>query len=288
MNHQAGKSKTIGVIGLGLIGGSLGLSFQKVGYKVFGLTHKESTAIRAKERGLANIVSTDPESLKECSIIVIALPIDQILKPDPALVKSLPMDAIITDVASVKAPVIKIWKELHPNFVPSHPMAGNNQSGVEAGVENLFQSKPWVSTPDKTTNSNAIKIIKELAISIGCNWISADSLTHDKAVALISHLPVLVSAALLKSAGIEKNESILNLAIKLSSSGFEDTTRVGGGNPLLGMSMIKNNSSAILHCLRSYQESLKKIEQYIICEQWEALIKELETTKIIRKNFLDD
>ena len=286
MQNPSKHLETIGIVGMGLIGGSLGLSCQKLGYQVHGLTHKESTAIRAKERGLANIVSTNPKNLNKCSIIILALPIKELLQPEQKLINSLPKDAVITDVGSVKTPIIEVWKKLHPNFVPSHPMAGTNQTGVEAGIENLFHGKPWISTPDETTSLKAIKIIKNLAISLGCKWITADANSHDKAVALISHLPVLVSAALLKTAAQAKDEAIIKLAMSLSSSGFEDTTRVGGGNPQLGVSMVKNNTSTILEFLNSYQQSLKTLEEYIVSEEWDSIENELEQTNIIRCNFL--
>ena len=125
MRQKSQSSKKIGIVGLGLIGGSLGLDLQELGYKVHGLTKKSSTATRAKERNLAQETSTDPAILKDCSIVILALPISDILKPSRELTNVLPKDAVITDVASVKYPVLKVWKELHPRFVASHPMKGD-------------------------------------------------------------------------------------------------------------------------------------------------------------------
>ena len=288
MNLKLQTSNKIGIIGLGLIGGSLGLSLQEIGCKVYGVTNRTVTAERAKERKLANYVSTDPKILSNCDIVIIALPLDHLLNPDINLVNSLPPNAVITDVGSVKAPVLEIWQKLHPNFVPSHPMAGTNNSGVEAGIKDLFKGKPWVSTPDDQTNPQAIEIIHNLAISLGCKWILTDVNTHDQAVALISHLPVIVSAALLDAASNSKDKSIIDLSISLASSGFIDTTRVGGGNPELGMSMAKHNYSAIIESLNSYQESFQQFKELIVSKKWEDVLDKLKKTNSSRAEFLNN
>ena len=288
MEKETNNSKPIGIVGLGLIGGSLGLDLQRLGYQVHGLAHRVTTVQRAKERGLAHRISTDPQILNQCSIIIFALPLPQLLKPSPELIKELPLDAVITDVGSVKAPILKTWEKLHPNFVASHPMCGTNKEGVEAGIENLFKGKPWVATPNEKTNLDSLHIIKELAISLGSSWVTTEASIHDQAVALISHLPVLIGAALLKTVSSEKDPTIVELAKMLASSGFTDTTRVGAGNPELGSSMMENNTAAILHCLDLYKGSLTKLEEKIISKDWIELQQELETTKNYRPQFLKE
>ena len=134
--------QTVGVVGLGLIGGSLGLDLQARGCWVQGLVHRPSTAERAVERGLANAVSTDPACLAHCDLVILALPIPLLLKPDPVLVEALPDTAVITDVASVKAPVLAAWRDCHPRFVASHPMAGTEYAGVEAGQRDRSRGAP--------------------------------------------------------------------------------------------------------------------------------------------------
>tara|TARA_Y100001968_G_scaffold3933_1_gene3448 strand:- start:2812 stop:3678 length:867 start_codon:yes stop_codon:yes gene_type:complete len=288
MEQTLNTSKNIGIVGLGLIGGSLGLDLQNLGYKVYGVTHRLKTVQRAKERGLAQIISTNPKILSQCSIVILALPLKELLNPDPKLISELPVNAVITDVGSVKSPVLKLWKDLHPHFVASHPMAGTNKEGVEAGTNNLFKGKAWISTPDSTTNLEALETIKQLAISLGSNWITAKPTIHDEAVALISHLPVLISAALLKTIESEQDQSVLTLAKALASSGFADTTRIGAGNPQLGTSMMENNTSAILHFLLAYKDSLKQLEEKIISHDWKRFKEDLEKTKIIRPEFLNE
>ncbi len=275
----------IGVVGLGLIGGSLGLDLQSLGFKVHGLTHRKETAERAIELELASKISTNPSILTDCSLIILALPIKELLDPTKELLNCLPQKAVITDVGSVKEPILKIWKKLHPRFVASHPMAGTNKSGVESGRRNLFQNRTWVCTPDENTNQNALKLVKLFAEKLGSRWIQADARAHDEAVALISHLPVLISAALLKTVEGNKDQDLFPLLKELASSGFADTTRVGGGNPTLGAAMASSNTNAILKGIKNYQSIINDFEKLIKEENWPDLKEQLNQTKILREEF---
>ena len=279
--------QTVGVVGLGLIGGSLGLDLQARGCWVQGLVHRPSTAERAVERGLANAVSNDPACLAHCALVILALPIPLLLKPDPVLVAALPDTAVVTDVASVKAPVLAVWRDCHPRFVASHPMAGTEHAGVEAGQRDLFKGRPWIATPDDSTDPEALARVEVLASGLGSRWTTAAAAQHDQAVALISHLPVFVSAALLRAVGDERDPAVRQLAMTLASSGFADTSRVGGGNPALGVAMAAGNTEAVLRGLAAYRWSLEQLEEAVLNENWQQLHQELERTQSLRPSFLD-
>ena len=276
----------IGIVGLGLIGGSIGLDLQNLDYEVYGLVNHEKNLVKARERKLAQVISTDPKILCECSLIILALPISQLLDPHSNLIEALPTKAVVTDVASVKSPIIDVWRELHPKFVASHPMAGTIDKGVEAGRNELFINRPWVATPEETTDPEALRTVHDLAVELGSHWITTDPKTHDQAVALISHLPLFTSAALLQTLCKEKNETLLSLAKKMASTGFADTTRVGGGNPDLGISIASNNSSALLEAIKLYRLSIENLETLIHKKQWTKLHQELKENQLIRDEFL--
>jgi len=278
--------KNIGIVGLGLIGGSLGLDLQKLGYTVYGITHREKTAQRARERKLAQIVSTDPSVLKNCSLIYLALPLEQLLNPSSALINAIPRNAVVTDVGSIKLPILNTWNKLHPRFVASHPMTGTEESGVNSGQPNLFKNKPWVVTPNKETDQKALDIVHQMSLSLGAQWISSEAQMHDEAVGLISHLPVLISAALIKTLFTDINPSTYSLAKSIASSGFADTSRVGGGNPVLGVSMAKFNKASLKRHLSSYRNSLDLFEKYLLEEKWNELEKILINTQEERQNFI--
>ncbi len=286
MELKSKPSENIGIVGLGLIGGSLGLDLQKLGYTVYGITHREETAKKARERKLAQFVSTDPNILKDCSIIYIALPLEQLLKPSSLLINAIPKNAVVTDVGSVKVPVLNTWNNLHPRFVASHPMTGTEESGVNSGQHNLFKNKPWVVTPVKETDQKALEIIHQISSSLGCKWIISEAQIHDEAVSLISHLPVLISATLINTVSTNINPSLYSLAKSIASSGFADTSRVGGGNPELGVSMAKFNKKNLLRYILNFKNSLALLEKFILEEDWNELEKVLLRAQEGRQDFI--
>jgi arogenate dehydrogenase (NADP+) len=294
----------VGIVGLGLIGGCLGLDLIARGATVRALVHRQATAERARARALATEVSTDPRVLQECGIVVLALPLDRLLEPDPALLEALPSRAVLTDVGSVKAAVLARWEaEVGGRFVACHPMAGTTRAGVEAGEAGLFLGRPWVATPSQRTDPDALEAVRQLAEAVGGRWLTCSAADHDRAVALISHLPVLVGAALLQSvdrggaagspaagapaqSGTEGREGMGALVRALASSGFADTTRVGGGNPELGTLMARCNREALLTALAHYREALTGLEQLVASGSWDALREELERCERLRPEFL--
>ena len=279
--------RKVGIVGLGLIGGSIGLDLRAHGVSVQGLVHRVSTSERALQRGLVDAVSCDPACQKDCDLVVLALPLEALLQPQDALLQALPSEAVITDVGSVKGAVLDVWRGRHPRFVASHPMAGTAESGVDSGCRGLFRGRAWVGTPEAGTDPEALKQVSALACSLGAHWISADPLIHDQAVALISHLPVMVSAALLRVLGEGRDPRVRDLARQLASSGFADTTRVGGGNPALGTAMACHNTSALLKSLAAYRWSLEQLEEAILNGHWAQLEQELEKTRSLRPGFLE-
>jgi len=290
------QSRPVGIVGLGLIGGSLGLDLQAAGLEVRALVHRETTAERARQRQLATRVDTDPAVLDSCGLVVLALPLDRLLDPDQALLQSLPPAAVLTDVGSVKQPVLIGWQNLLERsgradqvslFVASHPMAGTARAGVEAGVAGLFQDRPWVATPDARTSPGALALVEALANAVGARWLTCSAADHDRAVAWISHLPVLVGAALLQAADRGSGASGLGgLARALASSGFADTTRVGGGNPELGTLMARCNREALLAALDGYREAIGSLQELVRDGRWQELAGVLEESQRLRPSFL--
>ncbi|MCP9839050.1 prephenate/arogenate dehydrogenase [Synechococcus sp. J7-Johnson] len=282
--------RPVGVVGLGLIGGSIGLDLMALGVEVRGLVHRPATAERARQRGLASQVSTDPAVLKGCAMVLLALPLDQLLEPSPDLLAALPEGAVIADLASVKAPVLAAWEPLVPHFVATHPMAGTIAAGVEAGLPNLFRGRPWVATPTLQTDPGALEHVRAMAVALGAQWLECEAHDHDQAVALISHLPVLVSAALLRAAehGAEASPqaALPQLVRALASSGFADTTRVGGGNPELGILMARSNRAALAEALGYYRQALEGLEGLLKQHDWDGLGRELEACRDLRPEFL--
>ena len=277
----------IGIVGLGLIGGSLGLKLQSLNHTIYGIANNEINKKKAKEKKLANFVSCDLNLLKECELIILALPIKDLINPSEQLVASIPQESFVTDVGSVKEPIVKKWEKLHPLFIGSHPMAGTEQRGVDSGFEGLFKNAMWVITPTKNSDLNAIKTISELIKSMSCSICQTTPKDHDKAVSLISHLPIFLASALIETAHTKNNQSLLDLTQKLAATGFADTSRVGGGNEQLGLDLAINNQINVLNSINNFKNKLNILESLIKEKNWDLLSKKLAEAKENRQNFIN-
>lgn len=218
-------------------------------------------------------------------IVVIATPIAAIMPTVQSLIPHLSPHTVLTDVGSVKAPIVNQLAPLWPNFIGGHPMAGTAHQGIEAIEQYLFRDRPYVLTPTSLTPSHQIQPLKSMIDAIGANLIQCEPQDHDRAVALISHLPVMVSTNLI-STSCNQDEDVTHLAQQLASSGFADTSRVGGGNPELGIMMAKFNQEALLASLTDYQHHLAYLAELIKTEQWETLEGILHDNQQARPRFL--
>jgi len=277
----------IGIVGLGLIGGSLGLKLQSLNHTIYGIANNEFNEKKAKDNKLANFVSCDLNLLKKCELIILALPIKDLISPSKQLVSSIPQQTIITDVGSVKEPIVNKWENLHPLFIGSPPMAGTEKSGVDSGFEDLFKNANWIITPTQNSDSNAIRIISERIKSMDCEICQASPKEHDEAVSLISHLPIFLASALIETAQTKNNQSLLDLTQKLASTGFADTSRVGGGNEQLGLDLAINNQMNVLNSINNFKNKLNILESLIKEKNWDLLSKKLAEAKENRQNFIN-
>ncbi len=276
----------IGLVGLGLIGGSMGLDLRNYGFEVLGVSRKQKTCQQALDLGAVDEASTDLSLLKSVDLIYICTPINTITPILKQLIPHLQPQTIVTDVGSVKKPVVEECSHLWSNFVGGHPMAGKAEQGIEAAQKGLFIKAAYVLTPTSTTPQLAIDSVGEIATILGCQLSICSPETHDRAVAWISHLPAMVSASLIAACMEELDPSVLQLAQNLASSGFRDTSRVGGGNPELGEMMARYNSSQLLNALCQYRQSLDTIIKFIQQEDWCSLQEFLQATQDARSNFL--
>lgn len=280
----------IGIVGLGLIGGSLGLdilALEQDNY-VWGLSRNPETCKQAIKIKAVNIASTDVVEIPDrdrTDIIVICTPIAAILPTIAALAPQLPSNVIFTDVGSVKAAIVEPASKICKRFVGSHPMAGTAFQGILAAERNLFKNRPCVITP--STDIEAVEKVRSLWQSVGMNIYECSPEEHDRAVASISHLPVMVSASLINACQQEEDKSVLKLAQNLASSGFRDTSRVGGGNPELGRLMAEYNQSALLRSLYTYQQSLQEVINLIENKQWQELEVLLASTQSDRPLYVE-
>lgn len=276
----------IGIVGLGLIGGSLAVDLRSRGHRILGVSRRRETCLEAVTRQIVDQADVEFSLMANAEVVFICTPIAAISRTVEQLIPHLHPTAILTDVGSVKMPVVQAVAPLWPNFVPAHPMAGTAESGLDAAVPNLFVGRPYVITPTEQTPSTAVATVTELARSLGSEVYQCRPEDHDCAVAWISHLPVFVSASLISACMREPMGTRIKLAQQLASSGFRDTSRVGGGNPELGMMMAQYNRGELLRSLYTYREQLNQFIGAIEAEDWPALTEALEQTQTHRPFFV--
>ncbi|KAI9134681.1 prephenate/arogenate dehydrogenase [Acaryochloris sp. CCMEE 5410] len=276
----------IGIVGLGLIGGSLAYDFRALGYKVLGVSRQPQTCEDAVKLGAVDVASGDLTSLAPVDVVFICTPVSVIDAIAARLIPHLSQNAILTDVGSVKGSVVKRLTPLWPCFIGGHPMAGSEETGIHAAQSRLFAGNPYILTPTAETPADVIETMKELVSQLDCNLHECSPTVHDRAVAWISHLPKMTSAALITACLSEADSEILQLAQSFASSGFRDTSRVGGGNPELGCMMAQYNREELLRSLHQYRHSLDQLTDVIERSDWSALEDLLNQTQAERPKFL--
>jgi arogenate dehydrogenase (NADP+) len=286
-NGMSKSKMNIGILGLGLIGGSLGFDLRSQGHHILGVSRRESTCQKAVALGSVDEASVDLSLLAAAEVVFICTPLALIVPQFEQMIANLSAATVVTDVGSAKAPIVKAISPLWDNFIGGHPMAGRTDSGIEAAQRNLFVDKPYVLTPITTTPTSAISVVEEIVRSLGANIYYCQPEQHDRAVSWISHLPVMVSSSLIAACLSETDPDVLELAQKLASSGFRDTSRVGGGNPELGVMMARYNRQALLRSLQQYRHNLDELTNLIEQENWAVLEQKLKSTGKARPNFVD-
>ncbi|MDF5738384.1 MULTISPECIES: prephenate/arogenate dehydrogenase [unclassified Nostoc] len=277
----------IGILGLGLIGGCLGFDLRSQGHHILGVSRREATCEKAVALGSVDQASVDLSLLAAAEVVFICTPLALIVPQFEQLIAHLSVATVVTDVGSAKAHIVKASSPLWDNFIGGHPMAGKTDNGIEAAQRHLFVDKPYVLTPITTTPNSAITVVEEIVRSLGANIYYCQPEQHDRAVSWISHLPVIVSSSLIAACLNETDSDVLELAQKLASSGFRDTSRVGGGNPELGVMMARYNRQALLRSLQQYRHNLDELTNLIEQENWTVLESKLKSTQQARPGFVE-
>jgi prephenate dehydrogenase len=246
--------KHAGVIGTGLIGGSIAAGLRAKGWTVRGFDSDADVLEIARFRGLIDSASASTnDAIDGVDLVVIAAP----PKATIEIVSNLATSAVVMDVAGVKGPVLAAAGHLQ-EFVATHPMAGREISGPDAASAALFSGASWVVVEGAAPGAHAIVV--DAIESLGARVVEMSAEDHDRAVALISHLPHLVAGGLLTAAA--GNPDSLDLA----AGSFRDLTRVGASQPLPWVEILKTNHDAVIHAIASLRERLAAIEAAILSD----------------------
>lgn len=257
------KNLTIAVIGLGLIGGSILKKLNSSDYNLIGVSRSKQTIDKALEQGLISRGSTNIDVIKDADIVFICTPINKTIPTLLEVNNTVKPGTIITDVASLKGFITDFVNTSHLpiNFIGGHPMAGTENRGLDASLADLFSGAKWVLTPSKWVKEEDVNTLKIIIDQLGAKSIIADPQEHDKAVALISHMPLFLSHALFNLIKNYPDKETGELAMKLAASGFRDMTRLSATNPELTIDMLVENKINVLNAFRELIDEASGMEK---------------------------
>ncbi|MFH1092699.1 MAG: prephenate dehydrogenase [Candidatus Omnitrophota bacterium] len=271
------KFKKTVIVGPGLIGGSIGIFLRKSGIaaSVVGVARHKSTLSKALKKSAIDKAETDlKKAVIDADLVLIATPVEALKKIMREIKDSLKPGCIVFDVGSTKMEIVlQAQKTLPRNvyFIGAHPMAGSEKTGAEFARGDLFKGSLCFITKTITTEKTALLKIKELWKRLGAKCVEIDPYVHDNIVASISHLPHLISAALVNS--VPANY------LKFAATGFKDTTRIAGGSPEIWHDIILSNRKAILKQIEKFEAVLKKLKKSIVLKQGKQLTGQLQQAR---------
>lgn len=282
--------KKISIIGIGLMGSSVARVIKKNNLCEELLCFDTSLEYmeKAKELGVVDGYNTLKAVTMDADLVILATPVSTYKNIVKEISPFLKEGSVITDVGSVKQAVIKDIMSVIPEgveFVPGHPIAGSEKSGPEAGFIEMFQNRWFIFTPINKDETNLNKISKiweaaDMKIS------KMDAAHHDKVMAAVSHLPHLISYALVGAVddleGFEEKE-----IFKYSAGGFRDMTRLAGSDPTMWRDISLNNQEMILELLQRFTETLTALQKNIRYGEGDELFNLFEKTKEIRKGVIE-
>lgn len=240
------------IIGTGLLGTSIGLSLRKIGVDVSLEDSSPAVQSLAVDFGAGRSLNAGDE----VSLVVVCVPPDVTAATIISALEGFPQ-AVVTDVASVKAAILEAVvssSAYASRYVGSHPMAGREKGGALSGRPDLFIGRPWVIAVEDNTDLAAVEVVEKLALDLGATTVRLSSLEHDRAVALISHAPQVISSLLAaRLAGADEFD------LSLAGQGVRDTTRIAASDPKLWLQILSMNSEQLTPVLKSFQQDLSEV-----------------------------
>ena len=253
----------IGIIGLGLIGGSLAkcLKTRKKDLIITAMNRSEQSLIDAKADGVIDSYSlTDMSIFKDCDIVFVCTSVDKIPQYVERLLPYIKKDCIITDVGSTKKIIYdEMLKFKDINFIGGHPMAGSEKTGYKSAKPHLFENAFYILTPNSNVTDKMVNDMVEIVKLTGAVPLVLDPDRHDYTVAAISHVPHIIASALVNTVKALDDEN--HYMHSLAAGGFKDITRIASASPEVWSSICKDNRDKILSVLKNFRENIESIEK---------------------------
>ena len=285
------KIKIVTIIGLGLIGSSILRAIDKklknnFYIKVYDKDFENAKYIK-KEKLANEICDTIATSVIDSDLVILAVPVGSMLEVGKSIKKNLKAGSILTDTGSTKISVIRDLSPHIPKnviFIPSHPLAGTENSGPRAGFASLFVGRYWIIISDKQNKHS--RVLENLFRIFGSKVVFMDASYHDKILAVTSHLPHLIAYSIVDTASNLEND-LKEDVIRFSATGFRDFTRLASSDPVMWRDVFLNNSTSVLEMLQRFNEDLTTLQKLIRKKDSKRLYEFFKKTKMIRSKIID-
>lgn len=281
------RRPTVAIVGVGMIGGSLGMAWRKSGAaRVIGVARRPETILEALALGAIDDGTTDlAKGVSGADVVVLCTPVLDIVSLARAAISHMRSGAVLTDVGSTKSWIAREVGSLLPAdlvFIGGHPMAGSERTGVGAADAHLFEEAIYCLTPPigSRDGKRQLELVLGLVQALGARALMLDPDVHDTIVAGVSHVPHVVAAALVNAVGAATTAEMPML--QLAAGGFRDTTRIAAGPSDVWRDICLTNKDAILHMLQRLHVALAEIQQAVQREDSEALVRLFDAARATR------
>jgi cyclohexadieny/prephenate dehydrogenase len=291
MNEAPMKIRSAAIIGLGLLGGSVGLAVAENAPDIAtrGYDTDPKVRTRAAERGLVDeVCSSASEVVNGADLVIFCVPVGMIAVAAAEIAGSLGKDAIISDVGSSKQSVLQDLTAALPDhtIIPAHPVAGTEQSGPDAGFASLFENRWCILTPTANADQAAVAALTMFWERLGAKIEIMDAEHHDLVLAVTSHIPHLIAYTIVGTAS-DLEDVTRSEVIKYSAGGFRDFTRIAASDPIMWRDVFLSNKPAVLEMLGRFTEDLTALQRAIRRDDGEALFELFTRTRAIRRSIIE-
>ncbi|OYW45955.1 MAG: cyclohexadienyl dehydrogenase [Sphingomonadales bacterium 32-68-7] len=280
----------VAIIGLGLIGGSIGLAVREhlPGVTTTGYDLDPQVRARARERMLADAVCDDPAAaVAGADLVILCVPVGAMAAAADAIAPGLPPGAVISDVGSLKEAIGRTLAERLPNhaIIPAHPVAGTEHSGPDAGFATLFHQRWCIVTPPAGADPAQVAALVAFWESLGAMVETMDAEHHDRVLAVTSHIPHLIAYTIVGTAS-ELESVTRSEVIKYSAGGFRDFTRIAASDPTMWRDVFLHNREAVLDMLDRFLTDLALMREAIRASDGETMFDVFSRTRAIRRSIV--
>jgi cyclohexadieny/prephenate dehydrogenase len=284
--------RRVAIIGLGLIGGSIGLAVREnlPDLTTTGWDADGDVRAQAAARGLVDTVGETPaDAVRDADLVILCVPVGAMAAAAQAIAAHIAPCTIVSDVGSSKRSVCEALGAALPEaiVIPAHPVAGTENSGPDAGFATLFRQRWCIVTPAKDTPQTAVDALADFWVGLGATVEVMDARHHDLVLAVTSHIPHLIAYTIVGTAS-DLEEVTRGEVIKYSAGGFRDFTRIAASNPTMWRDVFLSNRDAVLEVLGRFTEDLSLLQRAIRNGDGDTLFDLFDRTRTIRRSIIDE